>query len=251
MSRQKIIAIIPARYESTRFPGKLLVPLGDKTILQRTYENALCCHSLDKVYIATDDSRIYDHADEIGAPAVMTSLSCLNGTERIAEAIASMSDDYSDDDIIINLQGDEPCVEPESMARIVTILQDDPSAVMSTAAAVITDTHEIDAPGVVKCVFDAAGKALMFSRSRLPYHNDTATTPLYYRHIGIYGFRKHFLLTYASLPPTPLQTIESLEQLKVLEHGYDIHVAIVKDDSIGVNTPEDLSKLAHNMALSE
>ncbi len=237
VKEKQIIAIIPARYASTRFPGKPLVQINGKTLIQRTYENALRCAALDKIYIATDDERIFQHALSFNAPVIMTSLECANGTERINEALSKIDEDS---DIIVNLQGDEPCTHPDTIEKIITGLQNDEEAVMSTAVSRITEN--ITEPSIVKCVMDHTGRALYFSRSPIPYYRNVDSGPCY-RHHGIYAFRHDFLPIYSSLPSTPLQMAEDLEQLKILEHGYKIQAVLVEDSSIGVDTPQDINKI--------
>lgn len=230
----KVIGIIPARYESTRFPGKPLVDISGKTLIQRTYENAKRCETLDLVVVATDDERIAAEIRSFGGEVVITSKECPTGTERIAEALMQIGDA----EIVVNVQGDEPTLEPDVIAKVVQVLQEDPESVMSTAVVKLKDEEKND-PHVVKCVMDKEGHALYFSRSPIPFSKST-----YYKHLGIYGFRKDFLLHYSELEPTPLQQAEDLEQLKVLEHGYKIHVAIVESNAIGIDTPEDIEKLS-------
>ncbi len=239
----KIIGVIPARYGSTRFPGKPLVEIKGKSLIQRTYENAAKCASFDSIIIATDDKRIYEHADSFGADVVMTSSDCLTGTDRVLEAINNIKDNIDDSAIIVNVQGDEPCISPDTINTIIEALIKNPDAVMATAASKITDIADLKDPSVVKCALDTAGNALYFSRSCIPYVRNPKKMSTHHRHLGIYAFRKEFLLKYSQLAPTPLQLAEDLEQLKILERGYKIKVAIVEDSDIGVNTPDDAKKL--------
>ena len=241
---QKIIGIIPARYGSTRFPGKILAPIAGKTLIQRTYENASQNSILQQLIIATDDDRIYDHVETFGAKAVMTSITCPTGTDRLVEAVKH-SLNLAGADIIVNIQGDEPCLDPQIITQIVTLLINDPEAVMSTAAIQIHSEEEAHNPSAVKCVIDSQQNALYFSRALIPAGHSGRMLPntAYYRHIGIYAYRAHFLLKYADLPKTPSQLAEDLEQLKVIEHGFRIKVAIVDSFSIGVDTPKDIQKV--------
>ncbi len=242
MTKQsRIIGMIPARYQSSRFPGKPLVVIAGKTLLQHTYENAKQSGCFDELVIATDDTRIFNHAQEFGARVVMTSVDHLTGTDRLTEAL-NKCPDLLDGSIVVNIQGDEPCVEAEIFSTLINALQNDPEGVMSTVVAPISDQTEIEDPSIVKCVFDQQGNALYFSRSVIPgaFVGSTKTA---FRHIGIYAFRRDFLLRYGNLPATPLQLSESLEQLKVLEHGYRIKVVVVAGESPGVNTPEDIAKV--------
>jgi 3-deoxy-manno-octulosonate cytidylyltransferase (CMP-KDO synthetase) len=240
------VAIIPARYGSTRFPAKLLVPILGKSLIQRTYENACRCEALDNIVVATDDVRLFEHVRTFGGRAIMTSPTCYNGTERVAEAYRHyyLANEHRVE-IVVNLQGDEPCVEPSAIEAIVEALRADPSAAMSTAITPIRSMSEALNSSVVKCVTDLNGHAIYFSRSLIPGNKNSKYDPTVpcYRHIGIYGFRPDFLSTYVKLPSTPLQQAEDLEQLKVLEHGYRIKTALVNSFSIGVDTPEDIGRL--------
>lgn len=240
----KVVAFIPARYASTRFPGKPLALILGKTLIQRTYENALRCPSLHGVVVATDDKRIYDHVQGFGGKVVMTSEECATGTDRIVEAIKKFPE-FQHVEIVLNIQGDEPCVDPCVIEAVIGCLQKDPEAVVSTVVSKIDLQEEALSSSVVKCVMDRDNNALYFSRSLIPGYRTYGYRPEinYYKHIGIYGFRKEFLLRYPDLPPTPLQLAEDLEQLKVLEHGFRIKTAIVKQESIGVDLPEDIKKI--------
>lgn len=239
----KNLGIIPARFASTRLPGKLLLPILGKTLLQRTFENAQNISILDKILIATDDQRIFEHVTHFGGEAIMTSVTCQNGTERAAEVLAKFPE-FQHVDTIVNIQGDEPCVDPKAIEDAVKLLSEDPGASMAT---LITPLREEDAynPSIVKCVKSQNNDALYFSRSLLPsnHRQKFNSHGCYYQHIGLYIFRPSFLLQYPTLPSTPLQIEEDLEQLKVLEHGYRIKVAITNKVSLGVNTQEDLIKL--------
>jgi 3-deoxy-manno-octulosonate cytidylyltransferase (CMP-KDO synthetase) len=239
--KEQIVGIIPARYASTRFPGKLLKLLLGKSVLQRTYERACGSKVLDRIIIATDDQRIYDHASAFCPHVVMTSKNCATGTDRLAEVVenTTLCDDAS---IIVNVQGDEPCLNPLVIDAISQRLQEDPTASMSTAVVKLKNREEALPTSLVKCVMDQNSNALYFSRSPIPFLQKDITTT-YYGHLGIYAFRKDFILKYHTLPATPLQIAEDLEQLKVLEHGYHIKVAIVDDVALGVDTPEDLKKV--------
>lgn len=240
MVKPKIVGIIPARYKSTRLPGKMLREILGKSLIQRSYEN-ICDNPLfEAVVVATDEKRIFDHVKGFGGEVVMTSSSCRTGTDRVAEAVAHY---YPDADIVVNVQGDEPLVGSEAIVGVVELLLKREDAVMSTAAAPITEMKDLYDTAVVKCVFDLQGKALYFSRSPLPFGGMSENNYTYYRHLGVYGFKTPFLQKFATLEATPLQKIESLEQLKVLEHGFAIHVCVVQDDGVGVDTPEDLERI--------
>lgn len=242
--QSKVLGIIPARYASTRFPGKLLVPILGKTLLQRTFENACQIEALDKIIIATDDTRIYDHVKQFGGQPVMTSLQCLTGTDRLAEVLQKYPE-MLQASAIVNIQGDEPCVDPHAVACAVQLLLQDPLANMATLVTPLETEEEAYHPSIVKCVIDQQHNALYFSRSLIPGNKQRrfSSHTSYYRHIGLYVYRPSFLLRYQALPITPLQLEEDLEQLKALEHGYRIKVAITHKPSIGVDTPEDLNKI--------
>jgi len=243
-SNLKSIAIIPARYGSVRFPGKPLFEIMGKSLIQRTYENAALCPLLSSIIVATDDLRIYNHVKEFGGNAAMTSPHCTNGTERLAELY---SQKYLQDeiDVIINIQGDEPCLDPNAISAIIKLLASDPQAVMSTAAVKITSEEEALNPSCVKCTVDLKGNALYFSRSLIPGSKTGKYDPkkTYLKHLGVYGYRPSFLLKYSKLKETPLQAEEDLEQLKVIENGYRIKVALVESHCVGVDTPEDIKKV--------
>ena len=222
------VGIIPTRYGSTRFPGKALAEISGKSLIQRTYENTKRCQPLDDVIVATDDQRIYDHVVQFGGKATMTSPECPTGSERVAEVAKNLQDI----EIIVNIQGDEPCLEPGVIESVIEVLMQDGDAIMSTAITQLRPEETADR-SVVKCVIDTQGYALYFSRAQVPG----------YKHLGIYGFRRDFLIQYAELDPTPLQMTENLEQLKVLEHGYRIKTVIVESQSIGVDTLDDIKKV--------
>lgn len=240
----KAIGIIPARYESSRFPGKLLAMILGKSLLQRTYENAKKVKKLNQIIIATDDERIFTHAQSFGAHVVMTSKDCPTGTDRIQEVIKN-DKTLQGVDIVVNVQGDEPCLNPEVIEKIIESLEKNPAAAVATPITKILTLEEAENPSIVKCVKTAKDEALYFSRTLIPggrplgYKADVN----YFRHIGIYAYRKDFLLTYAALPFTPLQLAEDLEQLKILEWGYRIQVAVVETANIEVNHPEDIQKV--------
>lgn len=244
MPKKKVVGIIPSRYASTRFPGKPLVEILGKSLIQRTYENALRCKALDFVIVATDDQRIFDHVKSFGGEVAMTSIDCPTGTDRLAEVVRTMPA-LADVEIVMNVQGDEPCINPAIIAAVVKALEEDPKASVATAIIPIRSAEEAHNPHVVKCVIDLHGYALYFSRTLIPagkslkFHPETIT----YKHLGLYCYRKDFLLHYADLSPTPLQQVEDLEQLKVLEHGYRIKTVTVGNESMDVNTPEDIKKV--------
>lgn len=241
MEKVKIIGIIPARYASSRFPGKPLALISGKSLIQRTFERVKLCPLFNEIFIATDDNRIEELALKFDAKVIMTSSECINGTERISEAISKI-DNIQNDDIIINVQGDHPLISLNTIENTINALQSDNLAVMSTAATPIYDKEEVLSPNIVKVVFDKNNYALYFSRSPIPYSKNLANSKFYY-HVGIYGYRARFLKKLSSLPTTANQLSEDLEQLKVLEHGYKIKIALVQEKPLGVDTPEDLTKV--------
>lgn len=240
-----ILGVIPARYGSQRFPGKLLASLCGKSVLQRTYENIVDCEELDAVIIATDDERIREHAEGFGARVALTPHTCRSGSERLAALISSDSS-YDSYATVVNIQGDEPCLAPGAVALLLQALEGDAGVVMATLVAPLYNKEQWLSRSVVKCVRDSRGRALYFSRAPLPGSKEGVFRPetaSYWRHVGLYAYRRDFLLKYGELGDTPLQVAEDLEQLKVLEHGYAIATAVVDDVTIGVDTPEDLKLL--------
>lgn len=236
-----LACIIPARYNSSRFPGKLLAKAQGKTVLQRTFENAMRCPALDSLYVSTDDERIAEHVREIGGDILWTSSAPRDGTERAIEAMTRYSV-LQNASYVMVLQGDHPCTPPETIERIAAALRSDPSAVLSTAAAPMRSMEDFLSPHVVKCVFDTNSNALYFSRSPIP-HQAVGRPLAAFAHIGIYCYRKTFLERLASLKSTGLQESEDLEQLKVLELGYRIKIAMADEKTPSVDTPSDLLKL--------
>ncbi len=234
----RTICVIPARLNSSRFPGKLLEKAQGKTVLERTLERALRCPFIDYTYVATDSEPIAEHIQAMGANVVWTSPTCRNGTERIAEAVKT-SPEIGQADIIVNLQGDHPCTNPQTLGAVVQALQLDPEALVSTAVTHLTDRTDFLSPHVVKCVFDQNFNALYFSRAPIPH---CAGDVKAYAHIGLYAYRRAFF-DLPPLSPTPLQLSEDLEQLQILERGYRIKVAVVEEMPLGVDTPQDLVKL--------
>lgn len=237
---RSIIGIIPARYDSKRFPGKLLATLLNKPVIQHTYENALKCDCLSDIYVATDDSRIARQVESFGGKVVMTSESCLNGTQRIVEAVKENSF-FDQSTIFINIQGDHPFISNDTLHALVHQLEADPKAAMSTAVIPLTDPEMIRSPKIVKCVFDNKFNALYFSRSPIPYYK--GEEGLYYHHLGVYCYRRNFLLAYDQMTHSRLEAAEDLEQLRLLENGFSIKVCVVDEMGHAIDTPEDLSNL--------
>jgi len=218
-------------------PGKPLADIAGKPMIQRVYERACLARRPQQVLVATDHQLVYDAVRKFGGNVIMTSPDHPTGTDRLAE----VAEHYPDVDVIINVQGDEPLIAPEIIDQLAGAFDNDPDLKMATLATVM-DEREYNMPSAVKVVTNLAGDALYFSRSLLPYPRVNIGQPVY-KHIGIYAYRRDFLLTYAKLPPTPLERTESLEQLRALEHGYRIKVLITDFKSIGVDTPEDLDRV--------
>lgn len=232
-----VIGIIPARYDSSRFPGKPLVDILGKSMIQRVYQQCMQSSSMDAVIVATDDQRIFDAVEAFGGRVKMTRSDHISGTDRIAEVAA----DFDDEDLIINIQGDEPLIDPLQIDQLVQLLEQ-PQAAIATLYRWIHDEASVANPNLVKVVSDANGKALYFSRSAIPF-NRSGVSIKYKQHIGIYGFRNHVLQSLTRLAPSPLERAESLEQLRWLEQGYDIYVEFSDFRNIGVDTPEDVDHI--------
>ena len=236
----EVTAIIPARWASTRFPGKPLVKLRGKPLVQHVWERAQRAKSVDCVIVATDDMRIAEAAFDFGADVALTSPKHPTGTDRLAEVAKKLKSAP----IILNVQGDEPDIAPSTIDRLARALQDDPALGMVTAANPITSSADIRNPNVVKVVTELSGRALYFSRSAIPHDRDGRGGIKYLRHQGIYGYRRKVLLDFVKWKPTPLEQAEKLEQLRALEHGVAIGVIVVKRASVGVDVPADLAKAA-------
>ena len=234
----EVTAIIPARWASTRFPGKPLVNLRGKPLVQHVWERANRAKRVGRVIIATDDMRIAEAAFDFGAEVALTSPKHPTGTDRLAEVAGKLKSAA----IILNVQGDEPDIAPSTIDRLVGALQDDPGLGMVTAANPVTDLADVQNPHVVKVVTDLAGRALYFSRSVIPHDRDGRRGIRYLRHQGIYGYRRKVLLAFVKWKPTPLEQAEKLEQLRALEHGIAIGVIVVRRGSVGVDVPGDLAK---------
>ena len=239
-SRLKVVGIIPARYRSTRLEAKLLADICGKPMIQRTHEGAARASLLSDLIVAADDQRIIDVVQSFGGKAVMTSTSHRSGTDRCAEVAAQL-----DCDIIVNVQGDEPLIEPAIVDAAARLLIEDTAPEMATLAVETHSEDELFDRAVVKVVFDAKGYALYFSRAFLPHSKTGALKEgvAYYRHIGIYSYRRDFLLRYVTLPPSKLEIAEELEQLRALDNGYRIKVGVVEHFSLNVDTPEHLEKV--------
>jgi len=230
----RVAVVIPARYGATRLPGKPLAEIDGRPMIWYVWDKARRAETPSRVVVATDDARIASAVRGFGGEAVMTSPDCASGTDRVAEAARGM-----DEEVIVNLQGDEPMMHPSVVDAVAAPLVADPAVLMSTAALLQDDPAEFGRPSVVKVVVDARGDALYFSRSPIPHYRDNGSGR-YRKHLGIYGYRREFLFRVAALPPSRLEEAERLEQLRVLENGHRIRVVDVAHDSVGVDTPEDL-----------
>jgi 3-deoxy-manno-octulosonate cytidylyltransferase (CMP-KDO synthetase) len=235
---RKILGIIPARFASSRFPGKVLAQVSSKSVLQRVYERACLARYLTATMIATDDERIYQAARGFGARVVMTRADHVSGTDRVAEAASA-----ENAELVVNIQGDEPLIDPAAIDAAILPLAHDPEIVMGTLKKAIEDPREITDANVVKVVTDRNGDAIYFSRCPIPYERDQAKPGTHFKHIGLYVYRRDFLLGYSALPVGPLEHAERLEQLRALENGYRIRVVETECESLGVDTPEDLVRV--------
>jgi 3-deoxy-manno-octulosonate cytidylyltransferase (CMP-KDO synthetase) len=233
-SSSRTLVAIPARWGSTRFPGKPLHLIAGKPLVQHVWERCQDCRVVDDIVIATDDERIVEAARSFGARAVLTNPAHPSGTDSIAEAAQS----FPGHDIIINVQGDEPLISPALIDELATTLRAEPTIPMITAAALIHDTAQITDPNFVKVVTDGRGDSIYFSRSTLPFVRNTDPRTVHKRHLGIYGFRRDFLFQFVAWPPSMLEMTESLEQLRALENGTRLRVVMTSDLSPGVDTEE-------------
>ena len=238
-------AIIPARYASRRFPGKVLADRTGMPLIQHVYEQVRRAELVERVLVATDDRRIIEAVQAFGGEAVMTRGDHPNGTSRIAEVATTVTAD-----LIANVQADEPEIEPELVDTAIRCLDGHPGCPVATLASPFTQDEDPADPNIVKVVVDAAGRALYFSRAMIPHDpdGDAGQPPL--KHLGMYVYRRDFLLEFARLAPTPLERIERLEQLRVLEHGHDIAVAIVNAQYHGIDTPEQYDEFVARRARS-
>lgn len=237
-----VLVVIPARYASTRFPGKPLAILGDKPMIQHVYEKVMLAKGVDKAVVATDDKRIYEKVTAFGGEVMMTSDKHQNGTDRVAE----VAEHFTDYDIVINVQGDEPFLDPTDIEKLVLLLENDNNPIATLATAIKTSKSLFDA-NTVKVIFDQNAQAIYFSRHPIPFDRNAENenwikNRVYFKHIGIYGFRRNVLLEVANLAPSALEKSESLEQLRWIENGYSIAVGITDKDAFGIDTPEDMAE---------
>ncbi|MBN2212706.1 MAG: 3-deoxy-manno-octulosonate cytidylyltransferase [Bacteroidales bacterium] len=243
----KYIGIIPARYASTRFPGKALAMIAGKMMIERVYEQA--SKSLDHVYVATDDQRIYHAVEQFGGKVVLTSADHKSGTDRCAEAIKTIeSAENTGYDIVINIQGDEPFIQPAQIKKLMTCFAG-PDDCIATLVKPFTNKDELFDPNKVKVIADKKGHAIYFSRAVIPFlrnvekQDDWISNHCFYLHIGIYAYKKDILARITKLPPSELEVAESLEQLRWIENGFRIKLDVTEYDSIGIDTPEDLVRI--------
>jgi 3-deoxy-manno-octulosonate cytidylyltransferase (CMP-KDO synthetase) len=234
-----VLAVIPARYAATRFPGKPLATIAGKPMIQHVYERAARAKRVREVLVATDDQRIADVVKSFKGVAVMTNPAARSGTERAAEVARTRKDG-----VIINVQGDEPLIEPDMLDQLADYLSQRDAAPMASLMKPLTSEAEGGNPNVVKVVVDSQSFAMYFSRAAIPFVRESSRKPLprFYKHLGIYGYQRSFLLEFPALTPTTLEELEQLEQLRALEHGYRIKLLETTFDTIGVDTPEDLTK---------
>ena len=254
MNRLRAVGVIPARYGSSRFPGKVLAPIAGRPMIQHVVERARRAARLDLVLVATDDVRVRDAVEAIGGRAVMTSPDHPSGTDRVAEVARGLACD-----VLVNIQGDEPTLDPSSIDRAVAPLLDDPALALATLCAPLCDAAEARDPNTVKVVRDLRGFALYFSRAPIPYHREPEAARTggagpappgaapagarWWKHIGLYAYRREVVLRLAGLPPTALERAERLEQLRALEHGIPILVVETDRDAIGVDVPGDVARV--------
>lgn len=237
MKKNKIIAVIPARYEASRFPGKLMQLLGEKTVITTTYQNVVETGLFDEVFVATDSEIIFNEIKNVGGKALMTGQH-ETGSDRIAEAVQNI-----DCDIVVNVQGDEPFLKTEPLKQLISVFEADDQKEISLASLKIhlTEKQEIESPNNVKVITDKDGFALYFSRSVIPYPREEKGVK-YFKHIGVYAFRREALLNFAKLPMKPLEIAEKIECLRYLEYGMKIKMIETNFVGVGIDVPEDLEK---------
>ncbi|MCU0379804.1 MAG: 3-deoxy-manno-octulosonate cytidylyltransferase [Chitinophagaceae bacterium] len=232
----RTIAVIPARYAATRFPAKLMQVLGNKTVIRHTYENAVATGLFDEVMVATDSELIFHEIESNGGNARMSLRPHESGSDRIAEAVADL-----DVDVIVNVQGDEPFIQHKPLADLLASFRD-PETMVASLMQKLESREDIHNPNIVKVVTDLKGFALYFSRAVIPYPREEASGLSYFRHIGVYGFRKHALMDFTRWPSSMLEKTEKLEQLRYLENGIRIRMIETNFTGIGIDTPEDLER---------
>ena len=235
----KSIALIPARYAATRFPGKLMQTLGNKTVIRHTYENTVATMLFDEVIVVTDSTIIFNEIVENGGYAIMSRREYESGSDRIAEAVADI-----EVDVIINVQGDEPFIKKEPLQNLLQVFQNDERHLIEVASLMheINDENLIEDPNTVKVVVDKNMNALLFSRSVIPFQRDKTMSAVYYKHIGIYAYRKRALMNFTQWEVSPLEAIEKLEQLRYLENGIKIKMVLTNESPVSIDTLEDLER---------
>ncbi|MEJ2627260.1 MAG: 3-deoxy-manno-octulosonate cytidylyltransferase [bacterium] len=241
---KKVIGIIPARYDSRRLPGKPLADIGGKPMIQWVWEGVQKSKYAEKIIVATDDARIYAAVKRFTQDVIMTPADLNSGSDRVAYAVKNMNVD-----IVINIQGDEPFITPEEIDQVADILINDPEPVMGTLIKEINNVEELESPHTAKVVVDKEGYAIYFSRSPIPYNrsskdkHDWLKQGIYYKHVGIYSYRKKFLEQFSHLGPSRLENMEKLEQLRAIENGYRLKTAVTAYEPLGVDTDDDLKKV--------
>ncbi len=236
----KICAFIPARYAATRFPAKLMQPLGDKTVIRHTYDNTLATGLFTDVFVVTDSAIIFDEITSNGGKAIMSVKEHESGSDRIAEAVANL-----DIDVVVNVQGDEPFVKKEPLQKLLEVFKDSSENVrVASLMQVLTSQQNIDDPNYVKVAIDKKSNALFFSRSVIPYPRSTDRAIVYYEHIGVYAFKKEALLAFTNWEMTPLEAAEKIECLRYLENCVPIKMVVTNYMGVEIDTPQDLEKAA-------
>jgi 3-deoxy-manno-octulosonate cytidylyltransferase (CMP-KDO synthetase) len=234
------LGVIPARFQSSRFPGKVLAQISSKTMIQHVYERASQARYLHSTIVATDDQRIFEAVRKFGAPVRMTRADHVSGTDRVAEVASA-----ENADLVVNIQGDEPLIDPAAIDAAILPMVHDPDLLMGTLKKRIENPREVTDPNVVKVITNHAGDAIYFSRYPIPYMRDGGEQPVdHFKHIGLYVYRRDFLLDYSNLRVGPLEQAERLEQLRALENGYPIRVVETEYESVGVDTHEDLERVS-------
>jgi len=250
MSKPKlhIIAMIPARLQATRFPRKLLQDLGGKSVIARTYLSTLETNLFNDVYVVTDSQEIADDLKSYQAKVIMSKTEHNTGSDRIAEAVESI-----DTDVVINVQGDEPFTDRDSLAKLIDVFyeKDADQVDLASLKTKLEGEEDINNPNYVKVITDKNGFALYFSRSPIPFHRNKSADVQYYRHKGIYAFRKQAILDFSRLPMTPLEAAEQIECIRFLEHGKTIKMVETTEDSFGIDTPQDLERAKHYLNLTK
>ena len=254
-TESNVLVVIPARWASSRFPGKPLAKIGGIPMIQRVVTQANKAKCVSEVLVATDDSRILDFVNGAGAKAIMTSEDHPSGTDRIAEVVRNR-----ECDIVVNVQGDEPLIPPQNIDQVVKPLIDDFSLSVASLRILIRNKEDLLNKNITKVVVDKFDSALYFSKAPIPWDRDSwskkmvtdsdLSLPVWFKHIGLYAYRKRFLMKYSTLPPSPLEKIEKLEQLRILENGFQIKVVETKYDSIGVDSETDIETIEKQLAIS-